>query len=116
MDLKSVSSTRIYVTDLDASCVFYEKLGFRAGKRDEDRAIYYLNWYSVELVKTRAGEIDNTKAGMVMSMKVNDIHAAYDYVRSAGFEPTGEPAKSGNGTTEFEIRDPDGNRLVFFDK
>jgi catechol 2,3-dioxygenase-like lactoylglutathione lyase family enzyme len=55
VNLKSISGVSYRVNDLDATAVFYEGLGLRAGKRDDSSATFYVNWFWVEFIKAAEG-------------------------------------------------------------
>jgi catechol 2,3-dioxygenase-like lactoylglutathione lyase family enzyme len=117
MEVKSVSGNRFYVQDLQISITFYEKLGFRPGKRDEESAIFNLNWYFIELKITDVKErFENHASGSAMCLRVDGIQSAYEYLLQEGFKPNNPPTKMPNGNTEFTLTDPDGYAIVFFDK
>jgi predicted enzyme related to lactoylglutathione lyase len=49
-------------------------------------------------------------------IKVDDVDDTYQGVLAAGMKPDGEPQKRPSGNREFILRDPDGYKLVFFQK
>lgn len=125
MKLSSVSGLACYVEDLDRSVEFYEALGFRIGKRESDHATCYVNWFWVDLIaRDCASEPEPTDgvsfaqrgAGLYLYVKVDDLDDAYAAVLAAGMKPSGEPGGGRSRNREFVLRDPDGYRLVFFEK
>jgi catechol 2,3-dioxygenase-like lactoylglutathione lyase family enzyme len=114
MKLASVSGLTCLSADLDRTVAFYEGLGFRLGKRDEQQATLYVNWFWVTFTATD-GAVDPGTSTAV-HLKVDDIQQAYEELVAAGHKPAGEPAKRAGGGLEFELADPDGYRLVFFYK
>ena len=110
MKLSSIAGVVCHVDDLDEAARFYEGLGFRAGKRDGNRVTYYVNWFWVELV---AGE---EAPGLELCIKVESVDDAYAAVVADGKEPAGEPRPGPAKRREFTLRDPDGHRLVLFEK
>lgn len=109
MELKSVSSLVCYVSSLDETTTFYEKLGFRLGKRDDKRSIVYLNWFSIELRKFGSDgspkSLDSAKEGWRVYVKVENLD---DY--------TQKPEETAWGYKEVTVNDPDGYRLILFEK
>jgi uncharacterized glyoxalase superfamily protein PhnB len=49
-------------------------------------------------------------------VKVDDIEEFHQAVAASGMAPAGEPQVRASGNREFPLRDPDGYRLVFFQK
>lgn len=47
MKISSISGLTYRVRDLDMAVGFYESLGFRIGKRDDEQATCYVNWFWV---------------------------------------------------------------------
>ena len=125
MKVNSIAGLTCYVKDLARTADFYETIGFRRGKEESDRATFYVNWFFVTFVaqdreedeKLRKEAEASTKgAGMSVYVKVDDIADYHKAVRAQGMKPEGEPEKAPSGNREFALRDPDGYRLVFFQK
>ncbi|MEY9863835.1 catechol 2,3-dioxygenase-like lactoylglutathione lyase family enzyme [Catenulispora sp. GAS73] len=114
MKLASISGLTCQSTDLDRTVTFYESLGFRLGKRENDQATLYVNWFWVTFTATN-GPIEPGTAS-ALHIKVDDIQEAHAEVLAAGYKPTSEPTKRAGGGLEFELADPDGYRLVLFYK
>ena len=112
MKLNSISGVTYQVKDLQASIRFYESLGFRIGKQDEKHALCYVNWFWVDLV-AGAGARDE---GTSLYIKVDSIDEHYKDVTQQGMKPSAEPEQKASGNREFLLCDPDGHRLVFFEK
>jgi catechol 2,3-dioxygenase-like lactoylglutathione lyase family enzyme len=114
MKLNSVSGLTCEVADLDRTVAFYESLGFRVGKRDENQATCYVNWFWTTFRATDGPVAAG--GGRDVHLKVDDIDEAYREVLAAGHRPEGEPAARAGGGKEFVLLDPDGYRLVLFYK
>jgi catechol 2,3-dioxygenase-like lactoylglutathione lyase family enzyme len=124
MKLNSISGITCYVEDLARTAEFYEAIGFRPGKQEPDRLTFYVNWFFVTFVAEdreddpelrREAEAPDKGAGLFMYVKVDDVDDYYEGVVSRGLKPAGEPrVRAGN--REFVLRDPDGYKLVFFQK
>jgi catechol 2,3-dioxygenase-like lactoylglutathione lyase family enzyme len=108
MKVNSISGVTCYVEDLQRSAEFYEAIGFRRGKEEEDRVTFYVNWFSATFI-ARGREDD---AGLFLNIKVDDIEEFHKAALSKGMEPQDEPS----GNREFALRDPDGHKLAFFEK
>lgn len=113
MKLNSISGITYRVKDLQASVRFYENLGFRMGKQDEQHATCYVNWFWVDLVVSGDAAGD---AATSLYIKVDSVDECYQDVTAQGMKPAGEPEKKASGNREFMLRDPDGHQLVFFEK
>lgn len=118
MKVNSIAGVTCYVKDLARTADFYETIGFRRGKEESDRATFYVNWFFVTFVAQDRDEDEaSTKgAGMSVYIKVDDIADYHKAVVAQDLKPEGEPAKAPSGNREFALRDPDGYRLVFFQK
>lgn len=112
MKIGSISGLVYHVSDLDKTISFYETLGFRLGKRDQNQVTCYVNWFWL----TFTTDGDATEAGPTLYLKVDDIDDYYGAVLAHGFQPETEPRKDRSGRREFLLLDPDGNRLAFFAK
>ena len=53
MKVNSISGLTCYVKDLARTADFYERIGFRRGKEETDRATFYVNWFSCHLRRAR---------------------------------------------------------------
>jgi len=112
MALKSISALGYKVKDLDKTAAFYELLGMRAGKRTDDTYTVYVNWFSIEfqLGKPEPGN------GQITLINVDGVDDFYKELTSKGIKAQGEPAEGNNKRREFTVSDPDGYKLVFFEK
>jgi catechol 2,3-dioxygenase-like lactoylglutathione lyase family enzyme len=123
MKMKSVSGITCYVKNVDRAVRFYETLGFTFRKREPRRATAYLNWFWIDLLaikdETRTAfrkEAELKGPGPLISISVEDVDAFYDDLLSKGLKPSTKPQDSPWGNREFLLRDPDKNKLVFFEK
>ena len=113
MKLISVSSLLYYVSDLEKSKSFYEAAGFNFDKSTDSRVVTYLNWFSIELRKAEGPVSSNS--GEYVYVKVDSVDELKARLESKGHE-TGEPESAGAGVTELQVSDPDGYKLMFFQK
>jgi catechol 2,3-dioxygenase-like lactoylglutathione lyase family enzyme len=125
MKVNSISGITCYVEDLSRTAEFYEATGFRRGKEEPDRVTFYVNWFFVTFVAQereddpearREAELPNKGSGLYIHVKVDDLDAYHDAVVSKGLRPAGEPRARHGGGRELVLRDPDGYKLVFFEK
>jgi catechol 2,3-dioxygenase-like lactoylglutathione lyase family enzyme len=124
MKVNSISGVLCYASDLERTAMYYEALGFRIGKREPGRLTCYVNWFWITFVAAdheddaelrEDAAADNRGAGLLIYVKVDDLDDYYKGVLAGGMTPSGEPRKRA-GMREFMLRDPDGYRLVFFEK
>jgi catechol 2,3-dioxygenase-like lactoylglutathione lyase family enzyme len=124
MKLNSISGVNCYVQDLSRTAEFYEAIGFRRGKEEPDRLTFYVNWFFVSFSNEDQEDAElesearaaNRGSGVFLHIKVDDIEDFYRGVVANGMKPASEPQKRRNGGREFLLRDPDGYKLVFFEK
>jgi catechol 2,3-dioxygenase-like lactoylglutathione lyase family enzyme len=125
LKLNSISGITCYVKDLRRTAEFYEILGFRRGNEAPGRVTCYVNWFWVTFVAQdhetgpalqKEVQLPGEGAGLFTYIKVDDVDEAYQGVLAAGMKPDGEPQKRPSGNREFILHDPDGYKLVFFQK
>jgi catechol 2,3-dioxygenase-like lactoylglutathione lyase family enzyme len=121
--MKSVSGITCYVKNVDKAVRFYELLGFTFRKREPRRATAYLNWFWIDLLsikeETRTAfrkEAELKGAGPLIYISVDDADAFYEDLLAKGLKPSTKPQDFPRGNREFLLRDPDKNKLVFFEK
>jgi catechol 2,3-dioxygenase-like lactoylglutathione lyase family enzyme len=121
--VNSISGITCYVEDLSRTAEFYEAIGFRRGKEEPDRVTFYVNWFFVTFIAQdreddaelrKEAELPAKGSGLFLYIKVDDVENFQKGVLSKGMKPVGEPSPS--GSREFVLRDPDGYKLVFFQK
>jgi catechol 2,3-dioxygenase-like lactoylglutathione lyase family enzyme len=127
MKVNSISGLTCYVMDLERTADFYESIGFRRGKEESGRATFYVNWFFVTFISQDGGDDADLRkeadlrtkargAGQFLYIKVDDIADFHKGAVAAGMKPAGEPKVAASGNREFVLRDPDGYKLVFFQK
>jgi catechol 2,3-dioxygenase-like lactoylglutathione lyase family enzyme len=125
--IKSISALVLYVKDLEKTQKFYEDLGFRFEERQADYMKAYINWFWVEFVlKDKAEESVFKKiadldaepkgAGLLVHLSVDNTDEFYDELVAKGIKPSSKPQDFKWGRREFVVCDPDGYKLVFFQK
>jgi len=125
MKMSSISGVTYLVSDLQKTSAFYEALGFRLGKQDEGHLLCYVNWFWLDFIAQSSqsdlntpqdAQMANRGAGTYLHIKVESIDEFYAGVLSKGMKPESEPYKQKSGDRVFVLRDPDGYKLVFFEK
>jgi catechol 2,3-dioxygenase-like lactoylglutathione lyase family enzyme len=125
MKLKSISGIVFYVKDVEATATFYEALGFIITEKTESKVAARLNWFWLEFhaaaKETKEGfkaeaNAEHKGAGEYLYVSVYDVDAVHKELISQGLKPSSEPRDWPWGNREFVIRDPDGYKLVLFQK
>jgi catechol 2,3-dioxygenase-like lactoylglutathione lyase family enzyme len=116
MKIGSISGLVYRVHDLDKTIEFYETLGFRLGKRDDQQVTCYVNWFWVTFTMAEDEGAIEPRSAPTLYLKVDDIDDYYGAVLAHGLTPSTEPRKDRLGRREFLMLDPDGNKLAFFAK
>jgi catechol 2,3-dioxygenase-like lactoylglutathione lyase family enzyme len=125
MKLNSISGITCYVQDLSRTAEFYEAIGFRRGKQEPDRVTFYVNWFFATFIAQdrehdaelrKETELATQGSGLFLYIKVDDVEGFHNAVLSMGMKPAGQPVVGTSGNREFVLRDPDGYKLVFFQK
>jgi catechol 2,3-dioxygenase-like lactoylglutathione lyase family enzyme len=111
--LKSISGLVYTVKDIAVTSAFYESLGFRVGKQNGDTVTVYVNWFWVEFHQDSA--IVPATGGASLYVSVDDVDAAYEELKAKSITVEA-PADTPQGRHELAVTDPDGYRLVFFQK
>lgn len=106
---ESLSAVTLGVTDMAASCAFYEALGFERlyGGPTEGFTSYrvgagFLNLQLVDATETGWGRF---------IVHVDDVDAAHARALAAGLSPTMAPSDAPWGERYFHIDDPDGHEV-----
>ena len=125
MKLGSVAALTLYVSDPLASVDFYEALGFIVSKRSEKHSTIRLNWFKIDLIGIASEEKEEFQedataepkgSGIYIDCSVANVDEFYEGVVAKGMKPSSEPRDWSWGNREFVLRDPDGYKLVFFQK
>jgi catechol 2,3-dioxygenase-like lactoylglutathione lyase family enzyme len=110
--INSISGLVFKVKDLDKTKQFYTDLGFRVEEKG-NYDIAYVNWFWIEFHK---GNSDNGKTGSFLHISIKGLDEYYGELVKKGLKPLGEPRDLPFGRREFELIDPDGYKLTFFEK
>src|SRR5438552_1272821 len=124
MKVNSISSVTCLVKNLQRTTEFYEALGFRLGKTDEDRVTFYVNWFAVDFIadsqtsnpeyqrEAQTLQATGPGAGLYLHIKVENADEFYEGVLAKGMTPDGKPEGKASTGRSFILRDPDGYKLV----
>lgn len=124
--LKSVSGLSLYVADAKKSANFYKKLGFRVDTKGGVTKAF-MNWFWIQLNENKTAEnlgpefekeafAKQKGAGLYIGCAVDEIDTYYASLKKKGLKPSSKPRDWPWGNREFVVRDPDGYKLVFFQK
>ncbi len=102
------------VKDPSKSADFYEDLGFLVSKREADLASVRVNWFWVDFVKAHEYRATGND-GQYLYVSVADVDETYKSLTEKKLKPT-KPEDYKTGRRETMISDPDGYKLVFFQK
>jgi uncharacterized glyoxalase superfamily protein PhnB len=100
-------------------------LGFRLGEQTDVYLKIYLNWFWMQFNAVssedkpefqKEAQAEPRGAGLYINIAVDNVDEFYEQALSAGLKPSSEPRDWPWGTREFVMRDPDGYKLVFFQK
>jgi catechol 2,3-dioxygenase-like lactoylglutathione lyase family enzyme len=125
MKLNSISGLTCIAQDLGKTAEFYEALGFRIGKQEANHLTCYVNWFWIDFIAAAHAvrpehqqelPLTNQGAGVYLHIKVDDADKFYNGVLAKGFKPDGTPEGNRTNGRSFILRDPDGYKLVFFEK
>jgi catechol 2,3-dioxygenase-like lactoylglutathione lyase family enzyme len=108
---ESLSAVTLGVTDMAASCAFYEALGFEAayGGPDAEFTSYALGATFLNLQR-----VARTAPGWGrFIVHVDDVDAIHGRALAAGLRPTMPPSDAPWGERYFHIDDPDGHEVSF---
>lgn len=120
--LKALTAVLLYAKDPEASAEFYEKLGFDPGASTDGTRQVTLGTTTVTLVDRAKAKFQQDAyrepkgAGLFLMCKVEDIDGYHQELVGKGLKPSSAPRDWPWGNREFAIKDPDGYKIVFWQK
>jgi catechol 2,3-dioxygenase-like lactoylglutathione lyase family enzyme len=123
--MKSISGIVCYVKDTKQTAKFYKTLGFTFEKNEPNHISIRLNWFWIDFhpqdkkdIPTFQKEVNLSKkgAGLFLYISVANVDAFYQGLLKKGVKPASKPEDYPWGNREFLVRDPDGYKLVFFQR
>ncbi len=113
-----------WVQDQKVSEGFYQKIGFEVVGSSDMMATLKLDDFELMLVSAKgsSGEFatdalaDKKGKGLYVNLSVEDVDKKYQELKAAGIEPKTEPRDWPWGNREFVLKDPDGYKIVFWQK
>lgn len=120
--LKKLNSLLLYVSDVNASAKFYQDLGFTITKETQEMCIaklgdFELHCHDQDSVRFKEeSKIKPKGGGVFIYVAVENIDDYYKSLIDKGVNPSSKPRDWDWGNREFVIRDPDGYKIVFYQK
>ncbi len=123
--LKAINILVFYVNDIAKSAEFYSKLGFKKISEEKTLAQMSLGAMTLQFVDARTAHDESFSKeavgepkgkGIYIDVEVDGIDDYYLTLQDKGLKPSSEPRDWPWGHREFVIRDPDGYKLVFYQK
>ena len=117
----------LYVKDIESSIMFYTLLGFELVDNLGSVAEMQLSGMRLQFVAQNTAQDQDASfqrdaygepkgTGVYLNMAVEKIDAWYAQLKQAGIQPSTEPRDWPWGQREFVARDPDGYKIVFYEK
>ena len=109
----------LYVSNLEKTASFYEKLGFEIAKKTDNSVVVKLGGLELHCYDQAKvffkQDVDRFKgAGVFIYISVDDVDAKYSELVSKVLRPSAEPKDFEWGNREFAIKDPDGYKIIFY--
>jgi len=120
--LKRLDSLLLYIKNVDKTANFYRLLGFEIAKQTESMVVaklgnFELHCHDKNTVEFKEEvEIEPKGAGVYIYIEVEKIDEYYKSLLGKGLKPSSMPRDWPWGNREFAIRDPDGYKLVFYER
>lgn len=111
----------LYVSNLNETADFYEKLGFNIRERNDSYLVvgvddFELHCYDQAKVHFKQ-DADRLKgAGVFIYLLVDDVDKKYSELIAKGLKPSGKPTDWDWGNREFVIKDPNNYKIVVYKK
>lgn len=123
--LQAMTGMVAYVANPSATADFYRKAGFTIDKHDADRVAVSLGDFWMDFHRGSAetkpefaleANAPVKGAGLYLYFRVTQIDNFYQHLLEKGIVTSSEPRDWPWGNREFVVRDPDGYKLVFYQK
>lgn len=123
--MNNVAGMVCYVKDTAKTAEFYDALGFHFDRREPDHISITLGDFWMDFHPQdkedkpefqKEANLTVKGGGQFLYINVDDVDAFYQELLAKDLHPSSEPRNWPWGNREFVIRDPDGYKLVFFEK
>ena len=117
--IKRLHSNLYFISDVQQTAQFYEKLGFSV-EVSEDAVRIQIGDFTLAFMDEQKVSIDKETGaqpkglGIFTYVEVNDVDAHFSQIQQAGITPSSEPHDWPWGKREFAVKDPDGYKIVFY--
>ena len=121
MMLRKLDSLVLYVTDTHKTADFYQKLGFEIATEEDNFTLAKLGDFElhcsdkISIDFPEESDVKLKGAGISICIDVENIDEYFKNLKEKGLKPFSEPQDKPWGNKEFDIRDPDGYKLVFYE-
>ena len=126
MQPKNINALVLYVLNLENTATFYETLGWQVVRKPNVISIQ-LGSFTIEAVlgPTEEGMVGSSNdldqqqikgCGMFILVEVDNVDSYYDLTLTKNVKASTVPKTWSWGRREFVVRDPDGYKLVFYQK
>lgn len=115
-------SILLYISNIESSSSFYQKLGFKIDAKDDKSVTVSLENLQLQLFDKEKvefkqdSEINPRGIGIFFYIEVNDVDEKHKELISKGLTSTTTPKDWPWGNREFVIKDPDGYKFVIYKK
>lgn len=115
-------SILLYISNVETSSDFYQKLGFKINSKDDKSVVVSLGDLQLQLFDKEKvefkqySEVDPNTFSMFLYIEVDDVDEKHKELISKGLTPATTPKDWPWGNREFVIKDPDGYKFVIYKK
>lgn len=112
----------LYISNIEASTDFYQKLGFKVDSKNDKSVIVSLGDLQLQLFGKEKvefkqySEVDPNTFSVFFYVEVDDVDKKHKELISKGLTPATTPKDWSWGNREFVIKDPDGYKFVIYKK
>jgi len=113
------------VKEIEKTAEFYEKLGFTIHSMNQNHLSVGIEHFWIDFLRQdreekkefqKEAHMQTKGGGQFVYIAVDSVDEFYEYIKGRGLEPKYDPRDWSWGNREFMLRDPDGYKLVFFQK
>ncbi len=116
------NSILLYISNVETSSDFYQKLGFKIDTKDDKSVTVSLENLQLQLFDKEKvefkqySEVDPNTFSVFFYIEVDDVDEKYKELISNDLTPTTTPKDWSWGNREFVIKDPDGYKFIIYKK
>jgi len=120
-NIKRLHSNLYFVNDLEQTADFYKKLGFEIVSSDDavriklgDFTLAFMDEAKVQIDKEVG--MEPRGLGVFTYVEVENVDELFRNVAENDIKPSSEPTSFPWGKREFAVKDPDGFKVIFYQK